>query len=218
VLVVYVVSYDEGARKRVLGRSARVAGVEGAGWSPSSFGGEVDVGGSGQCWDPCVAATRDGTFVVAYTSSFRASKIEVRFTEDAVGHGWSDPVTVCPDFHLEPEVAKTEGIQNFASISIDEVNGRCFVCWEDTYGPVQHYIATSNGAVAEITDLETWIPLGVLTGHDVPERVDEAPDDPAVKRESTRYPCVVATAGRPRVFYRAVNRKAELLSRLGRWT
>jgi len=222
VLVAWVVTYRDGRRKRVLGRSARVSDVLFAEWSiPIAFGEEVDVGGLGECWDPCVAATRDGTFVVAYTSPFKNPKIRVRYTEDPVRGTWSRPVEVCPIPTVE-DLAVTQGVQNFASLSIDEASGRCFVCWEDTWGPVQKFVATSNGAVAALTDLDTWTPLGILTGHDVPAEPEggREEDPEIVKQESTRYPCVVASAGRPQVFYRAVNDSmaTELVLRRGRWT
>lgn len=207
VLVVYAVEYND-SFKRVLGKSMRVADVEAAGWSMAAAT-EVDVGGSVTCRDPCVAATRDGTFVVAYTWPTATSNIQVRYTTDPVAASWSAQVEVCPDSGDEYSTI-TRDTQNFASVSIDGASGLCFVCWEDAYG-ASRAPASSNGAVAALVDLSTWTPLGVLTGRAIP----------ATDSESTRYPCVVATAGRPRVFYREVDASsgfARLVSRSGSWS
>lgn len=234
VLVVYSVTYYDSARevvrKRVLGRAARVADVAFAatsGWRFGSFLEEVDVGGSGESRDPCVAAARNGTFVVVYSWPNSESNILARHTVDPVSEDWSRPAKVCPDdagtdSSMRPH---TQGTQNFASISVDEVNQRCFVCWEDTSGAVTRSIASSNGAVAELADLASWTALGILTRDPIPRDVGttsgvDLTDEEvaAVKNESTRYPCVVATAGAPRIFCRAVaDDRAALRWRTGRW-
>jgi hypothetical protein len=196
--------------------------AEALGWSRSSrMTTEVDLGGSDECRDPCVAATRDGTFVVAFASPNAKAHIYTRYSEDPVAGTWSEPREVCPD----GDVNLTQGTQNFPSLSIDEDNQLCFICWEDKEGGAVGSVATSNGAMAELgarsswyplpTPLGSWTPLGILTGHEVP------PEDTADSSEadSTRYPCVVATSGHPQVFYRGItDDNAVLVRRFGKWT
>ena len=203
VLVVWRVLYAGGSSppKRVLGKSMRVAAM--VGWDISGAA-EVDIGGTDECRDPCVAATHDGTFVVAYASPNSSATIRARSVVDPVAGSWSGEVEVAP---VDAKRQDSQGIQNFPSLSIDGESGLVLVCWEDK-APSSTDFTTPFGAYAPLADLATWTPLGNLTDRPVSTSAADA----------MGYPCVIATAGRPRVFYRTPDGTgAVLLSRVGTW-